>query len=274
MPRTLTIIGAGHLGQTLGHLWAVGGALRIQDILNRTLASTEAAIAFIGTGCPASRITQLPHADIYLIATPDDQIAGSCAALAASGNLSATSIVFHCSGALTSSVLDAASRAGAAVASVHPIRSFAQPRQAVANFAGTRCGVEGDLAALEVLSDCFTAIGAQFVPIKAEQKVLYHAAAVFACNYLVTLQDVALAMYAEAGIAPDVALTMMEPMVRATIDNIFNHGPAKALSGPIARGDTVTVEKHQEALAKLDPAYSELYRLFAELTTRLAGRTP
>jgi len=269
---SLSIIGAGHLGMTLGRLWANSSAVRIQQILNRTPASTEAAIAFIGSGEPAASIEQLAPSDVTLISVPDDAIAACCEALAASGKLSATSIVFHCSGARNSTELIAATRQGAAVASIHPVRSFAQPEQSAANFTGTLCGVEGDVRALQILTALFNAIGAQFVPVKADQKVLYHAAAVFACNYLVTLQDVAQATYGYAGIPPDVALRLAEPLVRATIDNIFSHGPAQALSGPIARGDMATVTRQLDALTAVNPDYAQLYRVFVDLTAALATR--
>lgn len=272
MQATLNIIGAGHLGKTLAKLWTAHGVLRVGHVLNRTPASTASAIGFIGAGQPAASIAALAPADITLIATPDDQIAAVCTALAGSGAVPAHGIVFHCSGALGSQALDAAARIGAATASIHPVRSFAQPDFVAAHFDGTLCGVEGDARALEVLSRCFGAIGARFVPIEAEQKVLYHAAAVFACNYLVTLQDVAQQTYAAAGVAPDVALRLMEPLVRETIDNIFRKGPAQALSGPIARGDSATVDKQQQALAQWRPDYAGLYHSFAGLTRSLAAR--
>jgi predicted short-subunit dehydrogenase-like oxidoreductase (DUF2520 family) len=269
---TLSIIGAGHLGLSLGRLWANSPAVRLQHILNSTLASTRAAIAFIGAGQPAISIEQMPAADIYLIGTPDDRIASCCDSLAAGGKLNGASVVFHCSGARSSGELAAASRQGAAVASIHPVRSFARPEQVVKNFSGTLCGVEGDPRALDILAACFSAIGAEFVPIMAEQKVLYHAGAVFASNYLVTLQDVAQATYGSAGIAPEVALKLMEPLVRSTIDNIFSHGPAAALSGPIARGDMETASKQLEALTMANPQHAELYRVFVDLTVTLAAR--
>ena len=270
--HTITIIGAGHLGKTLGKLWADSQQVSIAQILNRTPYSTAAAIAFIGSGTAATDIATLSPADLYLIATPDDQIAPTCAALAASGILNQHSIVVHCSGALSSSALAAAAGQGAAIASIHPVRSFAQPEKVVADFSATLCGVEGDARALDILADCFGAIGASFVPILAQHKALYHAAAVFACNYLVTLQEVAQTTYAQAGIAPDVALQMMEPLVRETIDNIFSQGPAQALSGPIARGDLATVAKQQQALAQWRPDYAGLYQAFTPLTTALAAR--
>lgn len=272
MQKTLTIIGAGHVGQTLGKLWTQRQAFRLLDVLNQSPASAQRATAFIGAGRAVSDYAGLQAAEVFLIATPDDQIAASCAALAQTGLLCADSIVFHCSGALPSAVLRPAIDQGAATASVHPIRSFAQPEQVVQEFAGSWCGMEGEQRALDVLAPAFTAIGAQLAPIRAEAKIHYHAAAVFACNYLVTLLDVARQSYARAGIAPDVALQMMAPLVRETVENVFRLGPESALTGPVARGDMETANRQWQAVAAANPAHGELYRQCMTLTAELAAR--
>lgn len=285
---TLTIIGGGKLGQTLGRLFHQSGIVVIGDVLNRSLASSQQATSFIGAGRTIARYEDLRNADIFLIAVPDDQIAASAQALAGSNVLSSKCVVFHCSGALPASVLrsDAASKkvsdeisdaisdalSGAAVASIHPVRSFAQPERVAQTFDGTYCGVEGDQRALEILSPIFNAIGAHFVPIKAEAKTLYHAAAVFASNYLVTLLDTAVQTYAQAGIPEDQALKMMTHLVRETSENVLIVGAEQALTGPIARGDLATVRKQYRAVQAWDHQYAAVYRQLGGLTARLARR--
>ncbi|MDB5763519.1 MAG: hypothetical protein JWQ21_2514 [Herminiimonas sp.] len=272
MPKTLTIIGGGNLGKTLGRLWTLNRTFTIQNVLNRFIGNARAAVSFIGAGHAAADYADLLPADIYLIATPDDQIVQCCEKLARAGCLSSASIVFHCSGALRSSELQPALQLGAAVASIHPIRSFASPEQVVQSFAGTCCGIEGDRRALDVLSAGFTDIGAQLVAIDADFKMLYHSAAVFASNYLATLLDVALQTYAKAGIPNDAALRMIEPLVRKTVDNIFRLGPEKALSGPIARGDLATAVRQYKAVKAWDKRYGALYKQLGRLTADLAAR--
>jgi predicted short-subunit dehydrogenase-like oxidoreductase (DUF2520 family) len=275
-PGTLNIIGCGKLGRSLALLWQRRSddlrAFTLLDILNRSAASAQQASAFIGAGRVASSFDDLRPADVYLIAAGDDQIAACCNALAAAGKLQPGSIVFHCSGALSSLELASASALGAAVASIHPIRSFASPQQVADSFAGTWCGSEGDSAALAILGPAFEAIGAQLVAIEREQKTLYHAAAVFASNYLVTLIDVAQQAYVAAGIAPELALKLIEPLLSESAANAFRLSPAAALTGPIARGDLATVARQLQALQQRQPQLAGLYEQFAAVTSELASR--
>ena len=272
MTHSFSIIGGGKVGRTLGRLWSRIPDLVLNDVLNRSLASAQDACDFIGAGRAIDAYNDIRPSDIYLIATPDDMIEQSCNALAASGRLTTDSIVFHCSGAKNTAVLHAAIERGAAVASVHPIRSFASPEQLINSFSGTYCGAEGDPRALAVLSEMFGAIGGALVAINADHKILYHAAAVFASNYLVTLLDLAQHAYVESGVAPDTALQLMEPLVRATVDNVFRLGPVPALTGPIARGDMATVRLQQEAVTDWQAKYGDLYRDFTKLTVELSAR--
>lgn len=269
---TLTIIGGGKLGQTLGRLFHQSGVLAIGDVLNQSLASSKRAADFIGGGRAIADYAELKKADIILIAVPDDQIEASAKALANSTALSSASIVFHCSGALPASILRSDGMSAIAVASIHPVRSFAQPARVAQTFDGTYCGVEGEQRALETLSPLFNAIGAHFIPIKTEAKTLYHAAAVFASNYLVTLLDTSVQTYAQAGIPEDQALKMMTHLVRETSENVLMVGAEQALTGPIARGDLATVSKQYRAVQTWDKRYATIYMQLGSLTALLAKR--
>jgi predicted short-subunit dehydrogenase-like oxidoreductase (DUF2520 family) len=168
--------------------------------------------------------------------------------------------------------LRAAREAGALVASVHPIRSFADPAAVAAQFSGTFCGIEGDDGALAVLTPALQAIGAQPVTINASAKTVYHAAAVFASNYLVTVLDAALRAYQAAGIPEPVARQLAQPLASESMANVFRLGAAAALSGPIARGDLATVARQQQAVSQWDADTGALYQSLVGPTTALAAR--
>jgi len=271
MPR-LDIIGCGQLGRTLARLWHRTGTFEIGRILNRTPESTAEAVRFIGAGLVARELADLEGAAVTLIATPDDEIAAVCTALTQSGCVKPGQIVFHCSGALPAAILEAAARQGAAIASVHPIRSFADPEQAAARFAGTWCGAEGDRAALDMLEPAFQAVGAHIVAIDPAYKTIYHGAAVFASNYLVSVLELALQAYGQAGVPRATALQLIAPLVRGTIDNVLAQGTAEALSGPIARADTATVLRQYRALKSWNRDAARAYRILAKPAVSLARR--
>lgn len=272
MRRTLNIIGGGKVGMTLGRLWAGHLSLIPSMVLSRSPESARKAAAFIGSATPVDSLEQLAHADVWLLSVPDDKLGDVAAELASAGLVKAGQTVFHCSGALSSEVLAPLARSGAACASVHPIRSFADPALAIQAFRGTYCGVEGDERALSVLKAAFAEIGGLCVNIDPAYKTVYHAAAVFASNYLVTLLDVAQQAYIRAGIDGDVALQMLEPLVRGTVDNVFRTGPTRALTGPIARGDIGTAVRQYQAVKEWDEDFGKVYKQLAKLTADIARR--
>jgi predicted short-subunit dehydrogenase-like oxidoreductase (DUF2520 family) len=268
---TLNIVGAGHVGRALGRLFFTRDVFTIQDVRTRSGDSARAAVAFIGAGTPVDGDGSLRPAGVWMLAVSDDAIAGVAAALAQSASM-AGAVVFHCSGAKASGELDALRRAGAVVASVHPVRSFADPAAVAAAFDGTFCGVEGDAAALAVLLPAFEAIGARPVHIDPAAKTVYHAAAVFASNYLVTVMDAALRAYQAAGIPADVARELARPLATETLSNVLRLGPEAALSGPIARGDAATVARQHAAVTAWDGPTGDLYDALATATWDLARR--
>jgi predicted short-subunit dehydrogenase-like oxidoreductase (DUF2520 family) len=285
---SLNIIGGGHVGRALGRLFSNSGSFMVQDVLTRSLAGAQAAVDFIGAGRAVDDMRALRPADAIMLAVTDDQIAAvadrlmppmaDSLALPVVDSLAlpllplAGTVVFHCSGAKSSHELSALKAQGALVASMHPIRSFADPAMVAANFSGTFCGIEGDAQALAILEQALADIGGRAVPIDASAKTVYHAASVFASNYLVTIIDAALRAYEAAGVAPEVALELAKPLATETLQNVFRLGPAKALSGPIARGDTATVARQQQALNAWHGPTGQLYAALVAATTDLAKR--
>ena len=271
MQPVLSLVGAGRVGRALGRLFLQHGVFLIGDIRTCSAASAAHAAAFIGGGTALSPGQPMRVADVYMLAVPDDRIAAAAEELALAVPLEGA-VVFHCSGAKAAAELEAARKAGALVASVHPVRSFADPGKVASEFAGTWCGIEGDQGALDVLEPALRAIGAQLVQIDAAHKTLYHAASVFASNYLVTVIDAALNAYRLAGIDEAVARQLVAPLATETLSNVLRLGGPAALTGPIARGDFETVARQQYALSSRDPAAGDLYAALAVATRSLAER--
>ncbi len=270
MGLKLSIIGCGHVGQTLGHLWVKHGVLDIQDVYNRSFESAQKACVFMAGGQAIQSLNELRPADLFLIGTPDQSIEDCCELLVASNTLRAGNIVFHCSGALPASILDCAKNAGAFIASVHPIKSFADPTLCITHFTGTFCGVEGDTDAVKVLEKAFKAIGGQPLLVGSANKTFYHAASVVASNYLTALLELSIQSYVKSGLTRQQALQIIGPIAHGTINNIVELDTAQALTGPIARGDAVTVATQLSAFQSWNPDYGELYKRLGGIALTLS----
>ena len=268
--KTLNIIGSGRVGRACGQMWARAGVFAIQDVLTRSRESAAEGVKFIGAGRATGALDEMRGADVWMIATRDDAIVPSCAALAASGKVTPDDIVFHVSGATPSTDLNAVKKQGALIASVHPIKTFSDAAQAVESFPGTYCSAEGDAGALAVLRPAFERIGAKVFDIVSGMKPIYHAGGVFACNYLAALIEAALRAHEKAGIPRAASLAALEPLVRETVDAIFEAGPARALTGPISRGDVATVRRQLARVREWDRGMGELYRGLGLLAVALA----
>lgn len=270
MSLTVNLLGAGRLGRSLGRLIATDREAVLQDVLTTRADSAVSAVAFIGAGRAVHDLAALRPAGLWLLTPPDAAIAPLATALAGTGLLRAGDVVCHCSGALPSSLLAPLRAAGAAVASVHPLKSFADPAAAAASFAGTWCTAEGDAEALQCLQPLFERLGARVARMDAAGKTLYHAAAVLMCNDLVALMEAGLRSAEAAGLEREAALAMFGPLVRETLDNVFRIGSVRALTGPVARGDAAVVARQHQALQALDPRLAEAYRALAAVALDLA----
>ncbi|MBJ6727592.1 Rossmann-like and DUF2520 domain-containing protein [Geomesophilobacter sediminis] len=269
--KRVTIIGCGKVGKTLGRLWHRNGVFAIGEILNRSPESAADAAAFIGAGTPVADFSELGPADVFLIAAADGALASCAESLGRTGLVSGGSVVCHLSGALPSSVLLPAVISGGAVASVHPVRSFADPAVSAESFAGTWCGMEADPRALPLLEEAFAAIGGMPFSIDPQYKTLYHCGSVMVCNYLNALIEAGLRAYGKGGLSRETALQVMEPLVRGTLDNVFRVGPAEALTGPISRGDAEVVGRQIAALDGWEPELGRLYRDLGMVALELAA---
>jgi predicted short-subunit dehydrogenase-like oxidoreductase (DUF2520 family) len=120
--------------------------------------------------------------------------------------------------------------------------------------------IEAEEPLLSTLKDMATALDGHWVGLGASDKVLYHAAAVITCNYMVTLVKLATDLWQTFNVPTSQATKALIPLLRGTLNNIDNTGIPQCLTGPIARGDTGTIEKHLNALQKVAPTLLSTYR--------------
>lgn len=268
--RRLNIVGCGRVGKSLARLWSQSGAFIVQDVLNPSALSAANAVEFIGAGTAVTEMAELRPADTYLIATPDSHLQPIAAQLAEHYGAVPKAIAMHCSGALSADVLAPLRAGGWSVASAHPVMSFADPALAVQQFQGTPCGLEGDAEAVAEATRALSAVGGECFGVAREHKRLYHAAAVYSSNFLPVLQAVALELWEHSGVPPELAKQLMQRLMRNAVDNTSSFGPAAALTGPAARGDTAVVAAQTQAIQAWDPLAGQAYSALSELAMRLA----
>lgn len=272
--KTLNIIGCGKVGQTLGHLFHARGVCQIQDLKARRADSAAAAARFIGAGRAVETLAEMRPADVWLITVPDTQISAVAAELAADLSRRSQSsgdrpVALHCSGFLPASALDPLREHGFQLASAHPVLSFAEPAQAVRQFPGSPCGIEGDDAALAAIRPMLEAIGGNCFTVPTGRKSLYHAAAVFSNNFTVVLQAIAHEAWVAAGVPEEMLPKIQASLLRATVDNVIRLGP-RAITGPAARGDDAVVRLQGADVSHWHPEAGALYHDLSRLARRLA----
>jgi predicted short-subunit dehydrogenase-like oxidoreductase (DUF2520 family) len=243
------------------HIAAVGG---------RSLQSAREAAGFIGSG-EAMTIAGLARAaKRILIAVSDDalpEVAGTLLAAGLRGG-----IVLHTAGAAGPDALNSLREAGNAVGVLHPLQTIPDAMPGIDTLRGASFACAGDHAAMDWARAIVDAAGGKRLALAAEHWDLYHAAAVFASNYQVTMMDAALELMEEAGLARREALDALGPLLRATTENVLSRGPEQALTGPIRRGDRGTVQKHVSRLTHCLPETKRLYQAAGLRTVPLAER--
>lgn len=196
--------------------------------------------------------------DVVLLCVPDAEIPAAAAALAPRPGL----LVGHCSGATGLDVL-----APHEAFSLHPLMAVPREGAALAGAGGAVAGATPRaLAAARALA---ARLGLDVLEVTDADRPAYHAAASAASNFLVTLEDAA-----ERLLPAGAGREVLVPLVRATVEHWAALGPERALTGPIARGDTATVARQRRAVAARAPELLPLWDALSDATARLAGRAP
>lgn len=210
---------------------------------------------------------QLSMATVVVLTVPDDAIAAVASSLA--GAVDDRAVVLHCAGALDSSVLR--SSGATAVGSLHPAQTVTgrSPEADAQALQGAWAAIEGDPGAVREANELARAAGMRPIPVTADAKPLWHAAAVLACNDLVALLHLADRLLVDAaGVRQGIEVFL--PLVRQTLDNVERQGLSAALTGPVARGDQGTIARHLQALAPY-PDAKAAYEVLAKAARDLAS---
>jgi len=271
LKENVAIIGLGKTGTAIGYLLRQAG-YPIAAVTCRSRSSLHDRIRYTGGKAfdAEANAEAASLATCIFIATPDDAVFSVCNAIAGQGGFKPGDKVIHMSGAGGLDLLEPARRAGAAVACIHPIQSFADLEAAIRNIPLSTFGITADAAICEWSSELVRTLGGIPFHVPETIKPLYHAAACMASNYLTTLIYMVEETYLSLGLNRDEAMGAFWPLVLGTLRNIETRGSVQALTGPISRGDAGTVEQHIRVLREKLPAYLPAYCAMGLLTVDLA----
>jgi predicted short-subunit dehydrogenase-like oxidoreductase (DUF2520 family) len=208
---------------------------------------------------------------VVIISVRDERVPEVAARLVKEKHVHPEQVLLHTSGAYAArNILEVARPHVRAVGTLHPLVSFADARVAVEGFKHVAFGIEGDEAAKAIAKRIVRALGARAVFLEAENLPLYHAGAVMASNYVVALADTAQRLLVKAGVPPEQALPALIPLLSSVVQNLEHLGLPGALTGPVERGDVLSVEQHLRVLEARAPEVVELYKLVGRDVLRLA----
>jgi predicted short-subunit dehydrogenase-like oxidoreductase (DUF2520 family) len=265
----VAVIGAGKVGTAVAVLLQRSGH-GIAAVSGRGPTRDRAASYLPGVPVldPAAAAAE---GELVILGVPDDALADIAASIAEAGGFQEGQWVAHLSGAIGLSVLDPARKAGALRLAIHPLQTLPDVAGAIERIPGSAIAVTADDEQGYFLGERIAddLLGEPF-RLAEELRPLYHAAAVFASNYLVATSGVAADLFAAVGLQDPVRSMLV--LQRATLDNLERLGPELALTGPAVRGDAGTIELNLVALAEASPdvvpAYVAMARVSLDLATR------
>lgn len=262
----ITIVGAGSLAGALA-VALNGAGYRVDEIVSRgraaSLRRARNLAAIVGASAVALPRARL-RAEIVWFCVPDGAIASAAKSLRDAADWRGK-VTLHSSGALASDELAELRRRGAAIASVHPLMTFVPGSQP--SVAGVSFAIEGDKKAVRAARAIVLDLGGLPFAIRKRHKEAYHAWGMFASPLLTALLAAGERIAAAAGIPRNAARRRMLPILEQTLANYAALGASHSFSGPIARGDVKTVEKHLRVLREI-PEARDIYIALARAALR------
>ena len=267
-------IGAGKVGISFG-MYLNSNGINISGYISEHLEDTQIATAKTQSKIYLSLKDLIYDSDIIFITTNDDSIelVKDEIIKEASDNLK-YKIISHMSGSLSSDALSDLRIYDCYTYSVHPLQSFADVDTSVSKLSNTVFTMEGSNEKISILENLLSILGNKYFKIDTNNKELYHVGACVVSNYLVTLIDLGLSFFKEIGIDESNAIDALNPLIDGTIENIKCFGTKNSLTGPIARGDTKTIESHLKSIEANAPDKLMFYKMMALETLNISSNTP
>lgn len=267
--RPFVIVGAGQVGSAIARALNRKN-LNVAVVISRSHSNAASLATDVGADIAATHVASIPAAPCNIIcAVPDNAIDELARSMAGVRRDWLHTIVVHTSGAHSSRLLDPVREIGALTGSFHPLMTVADGSEEDI-FSGCLFGVEGDKLVVGVAERLAEIMGASTITIDADSKGAYHLGASIVSNFMVALFGMANDVLATAGLSHLEAGDLYGQLARQTVDNVTSMSHANALTGPIARGDTETIDVHLRFMRERIPQLLPVYSSLATETVRLA----
>jgi predicted short-subunit dehydrogenase-like oxidoreductase (DUF2520 family) len=269
---TTFIVGAGPVATALAGALRLGG-VPVLGLWARRAAPARQAGSIAGVAAFSSAPPDiLLETEVVILAVRDQMITEVAQMLLGTGLINKRHVLLHCAGAASANeLLGPVASQVAGIGTLHPLSAIADGKASMRSLKGTVFGVEGDEVGRANASKLVAAISGIVLPLDGTQMASYHAAAALASNYIVAAIDAAAAVLAGTGVAADKAAQALIPLAEGALRNIAAHGTTGGLTGPVRRGDLVTVQRHLDAIRDR-PELAEIYRVLARRAVVIASR--
>ncbi len=261
-PEPVVLVGAGRAGRALAAAFRAAG-------LPNVLVDRVSIVEQHGLPVFSARAEAVASAEAVLLAVRDGQLDVAIDELRERDGLRPGTVVLQVSGSAEPAARERLTEFGAHYGTFHPLLPLIDPSLASFRLQGSVIGIEGDAAAHDVATRLAARLGATTIEIPRAERAAYHAAAVIASNFPVTLAALAEGLLSRIGVDSVAAHRAVRALMAASVENLAAAPRAlDALTGPIARGDVSTVRAHTTALHGLRP-YHDVYEVLSRATLAL-----
>lgn len=267
----LGFVGAGKVGVTLGRYFTEQktNAVNVSGYYSRTLESAQQAATWTNSRCYSSLSSLVSDCDIIFFTLPDsllhivwETMLEECNKLSLQGKM-----FCHCSGAHTSKLFQNQADTSFYTYSIHPLFAIHSKEHSFQAMGQAFFTLEGEEKYLPFWCSFLDSLGNPYAMISAENKVKYHAAAVFSSNLVLSVTHIAENLLIECGFTSENAKIALSPILKNNVENYSQVGLPKALTGPVERGDGNTLTAH---LKVLEGEQREIYKLLSQVLIPLA----
>jgi len=259
---SIVLVGAGKVGTALSKRLYKNG-FNFNSIIDLDITKARNLAKKINANHFSSEINDIPkNVNFIIISVPDSQINLVSKRISKLPLKFKSLKVCHVSGCLSSEELKSIKNLGSIVFSLHPYQSFPDNKNET-RLDSIYYGIEGDKTVFA--KKIVKALGGNYIIIPKNLKSLYHVSGAFASNYLLVLisivHDILHSIIDDKKKSKDV----FKPIIESTLSNYFNTDFKKSITGPIVRGDVVTIEKHLKALKRYDKNIYDLYKKLGQI---------